>query len=61
MYAKNIKRVPVVRDDKLVDIVARSDFIRVLAQRLGEKLPATPVVSKTVNEALRRKREETSP
>jgi signal-transduction protein with cAMP-binding, CBS, and nucleotidyltransferase domain len=61
LYAKNIKRVPVVRDDKLVGIVARSDLIRVLHQRLGEKLPATPVVSKTVNEALRRKREETSP
>jgi signal-transduction protein with cAMP-binding, CBS, and nucleotidyltransferase domain len=61
MYAKNIKRVPVVRDDKLVGIVARPDLIRVPPQRLGEKLPATPVASKTVNEALRRKREETSP
>ena len=58
MYAKNIKRVPVVRDGKLVGIVARSDLIRALAQKLGEKsATATPELT-TLNEALRRKRQE---
>ena len=36
MHAKHIKRVPVVRDGKLVGIVARSDLVRALAQRLEE-------------------------
>jgi len=34
---KNIKRVPVVRDGRLVGIVARSDLVRALAERLGDK------------------------
>jgi CBS domain-containing protein len=58
MYHKNIKRVPVVRDGKLVGIVARSDLIRALAQKLGEKPAEQPVVRETVNEALRRRRQE---
>jgi CBS domain-containing protein len=37
MCDRNIKRVPVVRDGKLVGIVARSDLVRALADRLGEK------------------------
>jgi CBS domain-containing protein len=37
MHEKNIKRVPVVRNGKLVGIIARSDLIRALAQKLGEK------------------------
>jgi CBS domain-containing protein len=37
MCAKNIKRVPVVRDGRLVGIVARSDLIRALAQALAEE------------------------
>ena len=37
MYAKNIKRVPVLRDGKLIGIVARSDLVRALAQKLDEK------------------------
>jgi len=37
MHHKSIKRVPVVRDGKLVGIVARSDLVRALAQRLAEK------------------------
>jgi len=40
MYTNKIKRVPVLRDGKLVGIVARSDLVRALAQKLGEK-PAT--------------------
>jgi CBS domain-containing protein len=36
MYTRNIKRVPVVRDGKLVGIVARSDLVRALAQKLQE-------------------------
>ena len=33
MFANNIKRVPVVRDGRLVGIVARSDLVRALAQK----------------------------
>ena len=40
MYTKNIKRVPVLRDGKLVGIVARSDLVRALAQKLEEKPPS---------------------
>jgi CBS domain-containing protein len=58
MYAKKIKRVPVVRDGKLVGIIARSDLVRALAQMLGENPTADKGGPKTVNEALRRKREE---
>jgi len=59
MYAKNIKRVPVVRDGKLVGIVARSDLIRALAQKLDEKSAAETFERETLNEALRRRRAET--
>ena len=58
MYAKNIKRVPVVRDGKLVGIVARSDLVRALAQKLGEKTTAAAIEPEPVNVALRRRREE---
>jgi CBS domain-containing protein len=57
MYAKNIKRVPVVRDGKLVGIVARSDLVRALAEKLGEQ-PTAAVELGTLDEALRRGREE---
>jgi CBS domain-containing protein len=57
MHAKNIKRVPVVRDGKLVGIVARSDLVRALAEKLAEKPPPVPQ-PETLNEALRRRREE---
>jgi len=59
MYEKNIKRVPVVQKGKLVGIIARSDLVRALAQKLGEPPGTGETVSKTLNEALRRKREET--
>jgi CBS domain-containing protein len=36
MYLKNFKRVPVVRDGRLVGIVARSDLVRALARKLEE-------------------------
>ena len=58
MHAKNIKRVPVVRDGKLVGIVARSDLVRALAQVLGEEPPPS-IEMERVDEALRRRREET--
>jgi CBS domain-containing protein len=58
MHSKDIKRVPVLRDGKLVGIVARSDLVRALAQKLGEKPPAPAPIAESVNEALRRRREE---
>jgi CBS domain-containing protein len=58
MYSKNIKRVPVVRDGKLIGIVARSDLVRALAQRLGEKTTATATEPAALNVALRRGREQ---
>jgi CBS domain-containing protein len=61
MHAKNIKRVPVVRDGKLVGIVARSDLVRALAQKLEEKPGAPATKLETVNEALRRGREKPAP
>jgi CBS domain-containing protein len=57
MYANNIKRVPVMRDGKLVGIVARSDLVRALAQKLDERPAALPSAPETVNDALRRGRE----
>ena len=59
MYAKNIKRVPVVRDGRLVGIVARSDLIRALARKLGEMPAAETFEREILNEAPRRRREET--
>jgi predicted transcriptional regulator len=61
MCAKNIKRVPVARDGKLVGIVARSDLVRALAQSLEEKPAAAAIELETLNEALRRRREKTAP
>src|SRR3954452_20275204 len=59
MHSKGIKRVPVLRDGKLVGIVARSDLIRALAQILGEKVPAPAAAEfETIDEALRHGREE---
>ncbi len=60
MCARNIKRVPVLRDGKLVGIVARSDLVRALADKLQEQPPA-PEAPKTVNEALRRGRQPGTP
>ena len=59
MYKKNIKRVPVVRDGKLVGLVSRSDLIRALSQRLDEMAgEAAEGQRVNLNEALRRAREE---
>jgi CBS domain-containing protein len=55
MHAKHVKRVPVVRDGRLVGIVARSDLVRALAEKLAEKPPKAERT--TVNEALRRGRQ----
>ncbi len=57
MYAKKIKRVPVLRDGKLVGIVSRSDLVRALATRLNEQTGGGPSGTVNVNEALRRRRE----
>ena len=58
MYAKGIKRVPVLRDGKLVGIVARSDLVRALAQKLQERPEAHSAGFETINEAPRHRREE---
>ena len=58
MYSKNIKRVPVLRDGKLVGIVARSDLVRALATKLEEKSDLPSRGHPTINEALRRRREQ---
>ena len=58
MHTKNIKRVPVLRDGKLVGILARSDLVSALAQKLEEMSSAQPEQFKTLNEALRRGRQE---
>ena len=58
MFANNIKRVPVVRDGKLVGIVARSDLVRALAQKLEENSAAPPASAPTLDEALRRGRDK---
>jgi CBS domain-containing protein len=60
MYSKGIKRVPVLRDGKLVGIVARADLVRALALRFEEMHPAPTGDARTVDEALRRRRERTA-
>ena len=52
MHAHGIKRVPVMRDGKLVGIVSRADLVRALAQKLGEierPPPSPPAVSRSWN------------
>jgi CBS domain-containing protein len=57
MHAHGIKRVPVVRDGKLVGIVTCTDLVRALAQKLSEIEPPPPRHI-SVDEALRQGREE---
>jgi CBS domain-containing protein len=56
MCEKNIKRVPVMRDGKVVGIVARSDLVRALADKLTEMHLAPHPEEMTINAALRRGR-----
>lgn len=58
MHNRGIKRVPVMRGEKLVGIVARSDLVRALAQKLAERSLPQSSAFETVDEALRRRREE---
>lgn len=57
MHTHGIKRVPVMRDGKLVGIVTRTDLVRALAQKLSEMEPPPPRRA-SVDEALRQGREE---
>ncbi len=57
LFEKNIKRVPVLRDGRLVGIIARSDLVRALAQKLGEA-PLAPTMPGTLDDSLRRAREK---
>lgn len=57
MHTKGIKRVPVLRDGKLVGIVARSDLIRALAEKLAERSASDDTPFETIDEALRHGRE----
>ena len=57
MHAHGIKRVPVIRDGKLVGIVTRSDLVRAMAQKLSETEPP-PLRPISMDEALRQGREE---
>jgi CBS domain-containing protein len=57
MHTHGIKRVPVMRNGKLVGIVTRTDLVRALAQKLSEReSPPPPRISP--DEALRQGREE---
>lgn len=58
MHARGIKRVPVMRDGKLVGIVARSDLIRALAAKLAESSTQAETLFETIDEALRHGRQE---
>ena len=58
MHDKHIKRVPVVRDGRLVGIVARSDLVRALAMKLSQPTEPATTAATSVDEALRRRREE---
>ena len=58
MHRKSIKRVPVLRDGKLIGIVARSDLVRALALRFEEEHLAPPSAAATMDEAARRRRED---
>jgi CBS domain-containing protein len=57
MHAHGIKRVPVMRDGKLVGIITRTDLVRALAQKLSEMEPPPPR-HMSVDEALRQGREK---
>lgn len=60
MHLRRIKRVPVLRDGKLVGIVSRSDLVRALVERLSERRAEAPQ-PQNIDEALRRGREERKP
>ena len=60
MHSRGIKRVPVLRDGKLVGVVARSDLVRAFVKRLSEQQTSLQE-RRGIDEALRHRREEKRP
>lgn len=52
LETRRIKRVPVLRDGKIVGIVSRADLIRALAQSTEGKLPSPTLVDETLRKAV---------
>jgi CBS domain-containing protein len=49
---KNIRRVPVVRDDKLIGIISRADMVRALLQSWAAKHPTTGMDDEAIRQAI---------
>ena len=52
LEANRIKRVPVLRDGKLVGIVSRANLVRALAMTINEPVSATEIDDRTIRDKL---------
>ena len=52
LETRRIKRVPVLRDDKMVGIVSRADLVRALAQSTAGKLPSPTLADEPLRKAV---------
>lgn len=52
LETRRIKRVPVLRDEKIVGIVSRADLVRALAQSTEEKLPSPTLADEPLRKAV---------